>query len=502
MMLFNLRLVTGWLCALMPLTAFCLPAAETNAPEYQFIPKPLYYSVKNPLTGWRGKREVFKKGEAIDDGYETLKKWYIGWNELESSESDTVEKMAGFFDDLWQDLPARNEKAIPRIVLVDARGSYVPKDLPPFPSIKENWRESAWYTNPAVQPRIERLIHRVGQLWDRDPRVAFVEMGIQGKYAEQWGLAQMPDFARWLCREFTNAFPNKKILFRSIGTPAWGKDTSVYKEIGKYFHFGYYMDSFGYPTYVSELKAIAALDGGHRWEYAVMGGEIRAERNTNLNAATLINNIRSGHVNHQGWDMPATPKEFSEMDTLRAAFGYHFVITDYHQPLRVEPGQTLAVSFKVKNTGSSPFYYRWPVKVSLVDEATRETVLSQRLDSVDIRTWLPGDEWNVKKQAYAKPPKEYPVQASLPLPAALKPGNYVVTLAVLDPEGGNLPSVRFEIENYWPGGWHPMGRVGVGVDNPHPALDPATFYLDSVDASVHYIVPKSNQAPFTHEKQN
>jgi len=266
----------------------------------------------------------------------------------------------------------------------------------------------------------------------------------------------------------------------------------VLKEIGENFRFGYYMDSFGFPSYVSELKAIAALDHGHRWEYAVMGGEIRAEGNTNLSAATLINDIRYGHVNHQGWDMPATPQGFFEMDALRAAFGYHFVITDYHQPLRVEPGQPLVLSFKVKNIGSSPFYYRWPVGVYLVDETTREKVFSLQLDQVDIRTWLPGDEWNVKKQAYDKTPKEYPVLASLSLPKTLKPGTYVVTLAVLDPEGGNLPSVRFEIENYWRGGWHPMGRVGVGVNNAHPALDPATFYLDSVDPSVHYILPKSN----------
>ena len=483
----------------MALTVLCLPAAETNEPEYQFTPKPLYYPVKNPLTGWRGKREVFKKSEAIDGQYETLKKWYLGWNELEALESDTPEKMARFFDDLWKDLPVHNEKAIPRIVLVDARGSYVPKDLPPFPSIKENWRESAWYTNPVVQPRIERLIHRVGQLWDRDPRVAYVEMGIQGKYAEQWGLSQMPDFARWLCREFTNSFQNKKVLFRYIGTPAWGKDTSVMKEIGKNFPFGYYMDSFGYPGYDAELKAIAALDARHRWEYAVMGGEIRAERNTNLNAAALINDIRFGHVNHQGWDMPTTPQVFLEMDTLRAAFGYHFVITDYHQPVRVEPGQPLALSFKVKNTGSAPFYYRWPVEVSLVNEATHEKIFSQHLDNVDIRTWLPGDEWNVKKRAYIKAPREYSAQASLTLPATLKPGIYVVTLAILDPEGGSLPSVRFEIENYWRGGLHPMGRLSVGMDNPHPAVDPATFYLDSVDSSVHYIVPKSNPVPFSHE---
>jgi len=219
-MTFNLRFITGLICGLMVLKAPCLPAAEPNALEYQFTPKPLDYPVKNPLTGWRGKRQIFEKSEAIDGGYETLKKWYLGWNELEDSEGDTIEKTARFFDDLWKDLPARNEKAIPRIVIVDARGSYVPKNLPPFPSIKENWRESAWYTNPVVQPRIERLIRRVGQLWDHDPRVAYGEMGIQGKYAEQWGLCKMPDFARWLSREFTNAFPNKKVLFRYIGTPA------------------------------------------------------------------------------------------------------------------------------------------------------------------------------------------------------------------------------------------------------------------------------------------
>ena len=67
-------------------------------------------------------------------------------------------------------------------------------------------------------------------------------------------------------------------------------------------------------------------------------------------------------------------------------------------------------------------------------------------------------------------------------------GAYLVTLAILNPEGGNLPAVRFEIQNYWAGGLHPMGRLGVGMNAATPAVDPATFFTLAIDPAVHYLI--------------
>jgi hypothetical protein len=407
-------------------------------------------------------------------------------------------------DTLWADLPANNETASPRIVLVDARGSYVPKDLPAFKSEKPNWRESAWYTDPVVKARIKRLISRLGQVWDNDPRVACVEMGIQGKYGEHWGLEKMPEFAIWMSEQFNQAFPNKKVLLRTVGAPSWGQDTTVLKKISRDFPFGFYQDSFGFESYCSELNAVAGLDHSNRWKYAMMSGEIRAEGNPimtmkavdNLRGRsleTLLDWTRTAHSSIIGWDhnLPdlEIPAGSPGGEAMRQALGYHFVITRYQQPLRVEPGGMLDLSFSVKNTGSAPFYYPWPVQVALVDERTRQTVFSQTLTE-DIRQWLPGTVWDAKAKTYRQAAGTRDVTARLALPSSLPTGAYMITLAILNPDGGNLPGVRFEIQNYWSGGLHPMGRLGVGTDVRYPAADSATFFTDAIDPTVRYRVDK------------
>jgi hypothetical protein len=488
-----------------------------SASNYLFSPEPLGVPVKNPLTGWRGKRGpedgnppgIKGKGVFTVDGkYETLKKWYIGWNEIENQECDGVEKIHAFLNQEWKELPAQNTKAIPRIVLIDNVGAYAPKDLPPFLAKKENYRNSPWYSRPEVKARLERLIYRLGVIWDNDPRVAWVEMGVQGKYAEQWDLDQMPEFAFWLSDQFKKNFKNKKVLIRSVGLPGWGKDTWDSVKIANDYPFGFYEDSFGKPSYECEKETIEKLDCGNRWKTAVIGGETGVTRLEKSpfplvdREATITNQLsgaglqyladwtREVHASFLGWDLSfPIPCDHPGTIALRRTLGYHFVITRYQQSREVKPGGTLDLSFAVKNRGSAPFYYRWPVEVSLVNEASREKAFSKRLDGVDIRQWLPGEDWNPKIQEYNKQAPEILVNASIPLPQSLKPGIYVVTLAILDPEGGNLPCVRFEIKNYWQGGLHPMGRLGVSAENKNPAVDPGSFYTDPVDPKVQYELP-------------
>jgi hypothetical protein len=67
------------------------------------------------------------------------------------------------------------------------------------------------------------------------------------------------------------------------------------------------------------------------------------------------------------------------------------------------------------------------------------------------------------------------------------PGQYVLAIAILDP-GGNLPTVRFAMRNYWMGGRHPVGYVGVGTSIPSEVIDPAQFDDPGIaDTTLHYV---------------
>jgi hypothetical protein len=69
------------------------------------------------------------------------------------------------------------------------------------------------------------------------------------------------------------------------------------------------------------------------------------------------------------------------------------------------------------------------------------------------------------------------------LPIDFREGKYVLALALIDPTG-NLPAARFAIQNYYQGGRHPIGKVGVGTEIENPELD--DFDDIQSDWSLHY----------------
>jgi len=170
---------------------------------------------------------------------------------------------------------------------------------------------------------------------------------------------------------------------------------------------------------------------------------------------------------------------------VQKAFGYRFVISEVRYDAVVQPGGTFNVTFRVRNAGSAPFYYNWPVEVTLLDSESREAVWKETFDGVDIRTWLPGDQWNKETKQYDILPETYEVSGDFSLPQDLPKGEYILALAILDP-AGMLPSVRFAIENYFTGGRHPIGMMGVDKSPSESELDPAMFDDPAGDKTLEY----------------
>ena len=81
------------------------------------------------------------------------------------------------------------------------------------------------------------------------------------------------------------------------------------------------------------------------------------------------------------------------------------------------------------------------------------------------------------------------MQETLALPSDLKPGKYAIAISVLDP-AGMLPSLRFAVFNYWNGGRHPMGYVGVSQDINEYKIPLSEFDDIQSDRSLRYVVEK------------
>jgi len=451
--------------------------------------------INNPLKGYRG----YKK-----DGYGLLERIYIKWQDIEAGADDTVERIIAHTNRITEIKGRRfedlNVKLVPRVYL-DWNGSpgrqHWPVDLHTFD-----------YDSPEFQVRLQRLVAKLGEAWDNDPRIFAVQMGLIGYWGEHHSPAPTAAQRRLLTEAFQKAFKHKPVLVRHTDPEFMAAG------------FGIYYDTFANLSREppdgqrDQLPWQATNVYPDIWKRAPIEGEVeynwQKQRASAKPAETfgrtpdetmkvpayrhyMTDKIRRYHASYLGWISGYTDTDREALAgaaELQKVFGYRFVLDSVSYPLAVQPGAKMTVKLTARNTGSAPFYLDWPVAVALLDPATKKPAWSAELNGIDIRHWLPGEDWDSAAFVYRRPAISYQAEGHAALPADIKPGRYIVALAILDRQGGMLPSARFAIENYFRGGWHPLGFIGVGVPPAQAALTNVRFDRPDFDDSLHYKVPE------------
>ena len=460
--------------------------------ECKVIPAPYDRALRNPLKG-------FTTRGIYDHPWATTAQTYIRWNELENSESDGIEKIRDFCNQKWVGVEEKNIKVIPRVYLHwSGNRKFWPADM-----------QQDDYTSEQFQKRVLRLIERLGECWDNDPRVAFVEMGIFGKWGEHHSPSPTPEMQKLVGDAFEKAFQNKKVSVRQN----W-----------EHFNdhpFGEYWDSWAhYDQMWPHGNSIAKLNKeSGRYKENYIGGEMAFDwGNTKIQpgispTATVaeekhrnfvINSIRWLHCTQLRWIEnydQNNPEAVIGAEEIQKVFGYRYVLDE----VRFSLNDYLNVAFEVTNTGSAPFYYNWPVEVALLNPETKIPVWKSTFDT-DIRKWLPGDDWTdpdwtavsgwseylpdstwnaTGKCVWEKPPKKNTLKGKFKVD--VPKGTYILSMAILDP-AGYLPSVRFATANYLNGGRHPFGMVDFEKNQCNPL--PADFQFDdpAADKDLHYVI--------------
>lgn len=469
------------------------PAIQLRA-QSRTVVVPTYYerALRNPMKGFT---------HAIGHEWATLSHRYIRWNELEYRESDGLDRILLVSDQKFAKGGANNVKFIPRVYLhwEAAHEKYWPSDM-----------TTDDYTSPQFQARVVRLIERLGAAWNDDPRVAFVELGIFGKWGEHHSPDPTPAMQALVGEAFHRAFPDKKVSVRH----AWNEFQGF--GFGEYWDsWGHYQQMWAHGQPIAELNARGELhltnyiggEAAYNWgEWRIQPGE--TPTNTVKDAVHrefMIHSIRWLHGTQLRWIAAYDqndPLAQAGAEEIQKVMGYRFRLDSVafdHTP----DAAGLNVTLSVTNEGSAGFYYDWPVEVALHDPETRALVWRDVFENADIRTWTSGrdwtppqwksisiwpgkavvDGWSTEPHGWGIPPATHHVSETFhpDIPA----GEYVLTLAVLDP-AGMVPSLRFATSQYWNGGRHPIGLVGVG--RPGTGALPASFVFDDParDASLHY----------------
>ena len=194
---------------------------QTVTVSYQEYPN----AFRNPMKGFR---EFFAPGidrvrEEYPYPYGSLTKEYTQWNMIEDDANDGVDKIIAYSNHRWKGVEDINVKVIPRVFLVwlepwhggkpkdptnpdDLTGWHWPKGIDPekgpykqkpnsvgayVEEKDKNTPISGGYFDPSFPERVKKLVEKLGQAWDNDPRVAYVEMGIIG----EWGEHHDPDLS-------------------------------------------------------------------------------------------------------------------------------------------------------------------------------------------------------------------------------------------------------------------------------------------------------------------
>jgi len=459
--------------------------------ECKVIPIPYDNALRNPLMG-------FTTRGIYDHPWATTAQTYIQWNEIENSESDGIDRIKSFCDQKWAGVEEKNVKIIPRVYLHwSGNRKFWPADM-----------QQDDYTSQQFQERVLRLIKRLGECWDNDPRVAFIEMGIFGKWGEHHSPTPTPEMQKLVGDAFSEAFKNKKISVRH--------NWSEFQE----HPFGEYWDSWAhYDQMWPHGKSIDKINDSGRYLVNYVGGEVAydwgngpiqpgpsptasvaVEKHRNF----VINSIRWLHCTQLRWIENYDQKNEAAVkgaEEILKDFGYRFELNE----VRFALNDSLKVEFDVTNSGSAPFYYNWPVEIALLDPETKIPVWKSTFDT-DIRKWLPGEGWtdpdwtavtgwseflpdsNWNKTGICKwenPPQKNTVKGNFKVDMA--EGTYILSLAMLDP-AGNLPSVRFATANYINGGRHPVGMIDFKKKQSTPLPTGFVFDNPAEDKSLHYLI--------------
>lgn len=484
-------------CALTASSAFAvqLPPSEVDPLRVQrVIPGDYDRALRNPLKG-------FTAGSDGSHEWATLSHKYLKWNELENDVSDGLDRILAVSDQSFGGAREHNIKVIPRVYLHWAADheKYWPDDM-----VTDD------YTSAQFQDRVTRLIERLGVAWNDDPRVAFVELGIFGKWGEHHSPDPTQQMQDLVGAAFQAAFPDKHVSVRHMWSDFQGQGFGEYWD-----SFGHYQQTWGHGSGIAAVNATS-----QRYLDTYIGGEVAYNWGSSdiqpgssptdsvsdpFHRDFLESSIRWLHCTQLRWianyDQGDSVAQ-AGAEVLQRAMGYRYTLDSVAFTPAVQDGK-LSFSASVTNGGSAPFYYDWPVQLALHDPVTRDVVWSKTLPGIDIRTWHPGSEWtepewepisgwpgqavvdgwSAAPQGWGMQPRANRIQATVNV--GIPAGEYVLTLSVLDP-ANMQPNLRFATSNYWNGGWHPLGLVAVGQTG-GGALPPGTVFDDpGADDSLEY----------------
>lgn len=309
-----------------------------------------------------------------------------------------------------------------------------------------------WRTDPE-DPRYAKYfgeaIRALGARYDGHPDLESVDLAIVGAWGEGAGADLLTESTREaLVKAYLDAFEKTPLVMMLTDAKTNGYAIAS-RNVGWRVDCLGDMGGFGNPdwSHMQDYYPQAIINFGMRdaWKKAPVSFEacwvMQHWKDLGWNVDYIIDQSLKWHISSFNAKSSPVPTEWRpKVERWLNRMGYRFVLRKFAYPATVSPGGKLAFTSWWENKGVAPCYRRFPLVLRL--QGTGTAALATE---ADIRDWLPGDNL---------------YDAAVSLPGDLTPGDYRLSLALVDP-ATREPRIRLAIDGRDPDGWYQLGKIRI-----------------------------------------
>ncbi len=258
------------------------------------------------------------------------------------------------------------------------------KKLIPCPERPEGKRVKDSPTDHLYVELFCKAIRKIGERFDSDPRLAYVDISVPGAWGEGHKLELFGDEVIWeMFETYIEAFPTTTLMGQ-VGLPHLLHKTRERRKIGVRG------DGYGSPHHTEELYPPKMEKVADFWKDSPISFEsfwwIGEWQRQGWDYDRLIELSLGWHISTFNAKSIPIPFEWKEKtDYWNSKMGYHYTIKEADFPEKTD--KPFEVKLSMANVGVAPIYDKVALKIRLKN-SENEYVFDT---NEDLLKWLPGD---------------------------------------------------------------------------------------------------------------